>query len=492
MHFTRLTALAVVFTAASTQAVQLNEGPVVAAPCVFGVDETTFSAPGVPIGAKRMQRKRAGFDLPAFPIEPITGAEPDFDELPFLNQVFFADAFSIGQDVINATPPNSGVSFIDVPPMGWGAIAFSVSRATKGEPGSVMFDQYLKPDGTGGDIYSFTLPGSTFASGVAPCYPTDTAQLAQDSPSIGLFDGTSQGEMTYLDLYVPAYMAGSPARDFVPDQPVAFFSVRDEDAHPRDGSPSLVPAGWFDDGSPQSGATILMTRWIMGVGGGFWTTPKVHLNYDELGLQEDDDIDALAVSQAQCLALFSIVNTGGGLAEQLQVVKWGCGSAWAGGGVEVGEYRDQSTMEPVARSMDIEADGEIDGLCTIDPSDQELGSCGPYYGWPTGKSAFKKELAAQVYRDDAATLPTATLVIDGISPAYAGKRLHVYVLVNGFAPIKVYDELIVTTTDPTRTIPFASPFLGGSPGGASLCMDFAAVIVPAPKVGAVISGLRLY
>lgn len=484
-----LTALAVALTA-STASSQLQEGPVLGAPNAFGVDDATFSAPGVPVPADRLQRKRVGF-VSSTTVGRTVGPEPDWDGLPFLNQAFVADAFSIGQDVVNATVPSGGVSTIAVPPGGWGAIAYSVTRDTTGTPGSVVAEQSLELDGPGADLFSHVLPTSTFAPSIAPCFPPTTSQLAQDSPSMGLFDGTNPGEMTYFDLYLPSYYAGSPARDLVPDEPRVFFSVRDVDVSGPGGS--LVPPAWFDDGSSPSGATILVTRWVITGGGtsGFWTVPRVFLNYDELGLDVDDDLDALALSTAQCLALFSIVSKGAGLGEQLQVVAWPCGPVFSGTSTQVGEYRDPLN-NAAARNMDLANDADIDGLCTIDPSGQDVGTCSPYYGWPVAKSAFNKKLSAQIWRDEAAPLPTATLVIDGVEPAFAGKTLAVYALIGGFAPIKIYEELLLPTTKPTRTLPFPSNVLGGGPPGPSVCIDFAPIIGPAPKVGGIVSSLRVF
>ncbi len=416
-----------------------SEGPLHATPAMILVGSGTVSSSGA-LADNLLHRKRAGFVPFVGESLPLNPAEPRFTTAELFGggspPPFTVNALSVGLDVVLAQVPSAGQSRIQIPPQAWGALLFSVTRATPGEAGSLIATEQAALDGAGADLFTLTLPGSDMPASVLPCYPQDAPQRSLDSTEMDLFDGVNEGEISAVDYYIPLYTAGNPIRPRLPDNPTVFFSVAHDDVFPAVG-PSTVPAAWFPASTPSS-ATILRTTWDPFLQA--WSTPQEHLPYTALGLDLEDDIDALAVDMDQRLILFSIVATGTStLDEQLQIAHYpppppggtgaadGAGEAgWAGGavgpgdgsgdggGTSVGVYVTEDGTESVASRLRMGRDGDVDSTCTIDPGEQG-DALSLSFGSPVATITPLKIMPSGVYRDERIGGPTLTATVSGVS-----------------------------------------------------------------------------
>lgn len=481
---TWLAAAAVLLAAPTPGAQEQTEGTQMAAPVAYGlVEGTAVATPPFSTGPNAIQRKHAGFVFG----EEVAGFESipvQWSLLPFVGQPFEVDAFSTGQDVVNATTPEGGVSVIDFSvSMAWNTTLFTVESGSPGEPGSIVDTRLAAPAGNGADLFSANLPGSSFDASIAACYPTDTAQLALDAPALGIIPNPG-AEMRWVDVVLPNYSTGAAAFLLLPSQPTVYFSVRNDDL-------ALVPGAWFA-GTPPSGATILRTTWAGG-----WSPPVPHLTYAQLGLHADDDIDAVAVEETRCKALFSIASKTGLLDEQLQIAEWSCtdsiadGGGGAGGSAMVGKYFVEPGGETVGASFGLVDGADIDGVCTRDPGGQVVDECNPFFGWPLGKVAGSKELSFQVYRDaTTAGLGTITFAIDGASNAERSQLLQLWMVPPVISPVLLWTEPAAGPA--RRTITLSDPLLNVAVGDG-ICLGFTVITTPpSPKLVAPYVQLRIF
>lgn len=311
-----------------------------------------------------------------------------------------------------------------------------------------------------------------------------------------LFTGVSPGEISALDFYTPLYEAGPPVRPFLPDEPTVFFSVSHEAVFPSGGGLSSVPPVWFAGSSPSS-ATILRTTWMKLAGA--WSTPVVHLPYGALGLDIEDDIDALAVDQPKCLLLFSIAKTATStLAEQLQIASWPCPDSarapeppWGGytSGTSTGVYvTGGAGSSSMASRTRVGTDGDVDGVCTVDPGKQEPFSAAVSYGSPVAMITPLKILGSGVYRDSGALGPTITMTVTGLPtgptfpPAFAEMWAGTPGIGGGYFlfPVPFYSELLDGSVPfDFRDVSFTAPSLGVISG---LFVDFFWVVRPSTTI----------
>jgi hypothetical protein len=419
-----------------------TEGPLVGLPATILVGPGTESSAG-PMSSFDFHRKTAGFVGYNASATVDASADPLFTTSAMFNNGlgppdFHVDAISCGLEVLEVMPPEGGVSEVAIAPGDWSVLVYSVTRATAGEPGSLLESETLAPGGAGADLFSLTLPGSDIPPDVVSCYPIDVPQRTLGATEMDLAGpaGVTSSELASLDYQMTLYQAGPPIRASLPDDPIVFFSVDTESVFPPGGGPSKVPAAWFDCGLP-SPASILKTQWdpVMGK----WKPPKVHLAYDQLGLDQHDDIDALAVDRDSCLLLFSIRATATStLAEQLQVATWDClaGNPACTGRVPTGILVEPATdadgPTPVASRTGAKESsagtpsGDIDGVCVIDPGTQ--GAMALAVGTPTGKGPAVRAMSAAIFRDDddVAGGPTLTMTVSGLQPATAYDRFELW------------------------------------------------------------------
>ena len=452
-----------------------TEGPLAGTPAVVLVEDGT-TGPGGMLASDTMHRKSAGFGAyapngPSFGItDPLFTMDAMFGGgLPV---PFEINAYSIGLDCLLATPPVGGKSFTMVPPTAWGAILFSVTPGTSGESGSLIEAQASASDGAAADFFTLMIPGSNLPPSVTPCYPQDRPQLALDSADMGLFVPFAPGNVTAVDIYTPLYHAGPPITGLLPAAPTVYFSVSKDAIVPPMG-PSLVPTFWFAGSAPSS-ATILKTTWSPTMG--MWSAPTVHIPYFDLGLDVCDDIDALAVDEAKCLLMFSIVATPGTtIDDQLTIASWPKPDAPADAGVSTGTYvtSESGGTETVASRARAGSDGDIDGTCVIDPQGNEQTGGGPattfIYGSPVFPATPEKVLGAGLYRDEAMGGPTLTPVVHGvpIGPTSPRQRLELWPAFQPpLGPYVVIPPIYIEPLDGTIPLPYRELPLVIPPFGA--------------------------
>ncbi len=197
------------------------------------------------------------------------------------------DAMSIGLDWVLA----DATGHVQVPVGRWGALTFSVAATAMGTSGSAVANEAAGPDGPGGAMFSYLLPQS-----VAPAYLVGRTRRAMAQAEIGL--PPARGDVDGLDQFIPLYRldpaTASPTRG-VPAQPTLYFSV-------SNATLARVPASWWGN-TPPSGATVFMTTWVSTAQR--WGCVSVWKSFRDLGLDQCEDVDALAYDAAQSRLLFS-------------------------------------------------------------------------------------------------------------------------------------------------------------------------------------------
>jgi len=473
MMIKRTIALLGVLAAFTPLAAQTNsEGVFLGTPAALLVDAGTHQG-GAPLADNLLYRRTAGFAALGPEVSPGVGVEPVFTTTALFGDGlappnFRINAISLGLDVVLSDPPVAGKAFVNVPPQAWGALLFSVTRTSKGAPGSVIESEFLSPGGAGADLFSLMLPGSFLHPSVQPCYPADRPQRAMDALELGI-DAFPPGDFTAGDFFIPLYEAGTPIRASLPNAPTLFFSIHKDDVFPPTG-PSLVPPGWFGVSLPSS-ATILVTQWIPS--NSSWTTPKVHISYTNLGLSLTDDVDALAVDRDDEILLFSIARTATStLEEQLQIAYWGSHDSFSGGGTtaSTGRYYHHDSSggsESVAATAGVGETDDVDLSCTIDPGEQG-NALSMSIGTPAGKITPFKLIPGSLFRDEDSAGPTITITGSNIpvGPTTPLQTLDVWLgapLGGGsyfLFPFPLYSEAL-TGVNPlsTRSVSFSDPSL---------------------------------
>ncbi len=321
----------------------ISDSPLAGLPFGLSVDATTYGATGALLDRARVYAKDVGWNDTA-PVEPVPGpGRPDFRMaalFPGLVVLPDLDAISVGIDWILGD--DTGVA--SVPPGHWGALTFSVSRATLGAAGSRLALERLAADGVAADILSYILPGSS-----VPAELTDKVHLAQDSREVSIFDGNvlHRGNIDAHDVFLSLYEL-DPALVAVLPPPRFLFSV-------TAASLAAVPSAWWGGTTP-SGATVLAMTWT----GSAWTVPSVFLRFDHFGLPAAAELDALAVDLPQGRVLFS---TAGALpAEQIRFGRL----AGSGGLINLANYRlpDQT---PIGPRLGLVIGDDLDAICALDP-----------------------------------------------------------------------------------------------------------------------------
>jgi hypothetical protein len=167
-----------------------------ALPHGFSVDPSTL-LPGVTAGS--VEFSDVGIDAILPPSLP--PGVPDFGA--FLAGVpVDLDALSLGWDWVVSNTIGEAV----IPPDQWGAITFSVSRATVGLPGSLLAGASLEPDGAAADLFGYVIPGSNL-----PAPFVGVPFRAQDSRETSTFLGGLPGNLDAHDLYIALLYQENPA-----------------------------------------------------------------------------------------------------------------------------------------------------------------------------------------------------------------------------------------------------------------------------------------
>jgi hypothetical protein len=450
----------------------VSEGVLVGTPAAVFVEMGTHQGT-TPLADNLLYRRTAGFSSLLPEVIPSSANEPEFTTTAifgdgFAPPPFRINALSIGLDVVLSDPPVAGEALVNVPVGAWGALLFSVTRTSMGAPGSLIESERLGPGGVGADLFSMMLPGSSLPPTVAGCYPTDRFQRAVDALETGI-DPFPLGDLTAGDFYIPLYETGAPVRATLPDTPLVFFSIHKADIFPSTG-PSPVPSGWFGTTTP-SPATILVTQWNRVTSS--WSTPVVHIAYNNLGLAVDDDVDALAVDFDDEILLFSIAKTANStLDEQLQIAYWGSHDSFLGGGTSAstGNYvhdDGEGGTESVVRTGGAGETDDVNLTCTIDPG--EMGDpLSLSISTPAGKVTPFKFIPGSIFRDEDSAGPTITLTGTNIptGPTFPLETLEIWLGAplggTGYFlfPFPLYSEFLNgTNPQSTRAISFSDPSL---------------------------------
>lgn len=188
------------------------------------------------------------------------------------------DAHSLGLDWI--TVERGGL--VRVPAGNWSGLAFSVTRSSRGTGGQIA-GEVARTDANakaGADVFSFIYRGSALPPPVV-----DVTQRSNDANEIRV---PGSLEIDAIDLYAPLYRL---AAELALKIPVAryYFSVSKE-------SLGLVPPAWWN-GKPKSGATIFESKWDSTTKK--WSCPKGVFAPKDLGLTDDEDVDAFSYDSVQ-------------------------------------------------------------------------------------------------------------------------------------------------------------------------------------------------
>jgi hypothetical protein len=411
MRFTQLLAAACAGAAAAAQCPE-SRGIFAGSGAAMSVDGSTGG-----FDSGTLYLKRVGFNTappsqwtnafgPSFRVEDAFTACGAAAPLPDL------DAMSLGQDWVLADNATGRVS---VPAGRWAAIRFSVTRGTVGRPGSRLAEEVASGFGTGADVFSYVLPGSTLPGDVVSA----GTLRAQDRAEIDL-GGTQANppDVDALDDVIPFYDRVGGWPPVLTMQPTFYFSV-------SAGTVTRVPMSWWQrpNGTPttRSAATILFMTWI-GQTQGQWSCPRVWRTYAELGLAPTEDVDALAIDLPNQRMLFSTKTT-----TRNPILFLHLGVLAAGGPVT---YTGQDG-EPISSKIGLLQNDDVDAICAMDPS-YPLGHGGPrnpfvhsigtpfpaLFGSPPAlsASAYRHAIAGREYFDTHVVgWPRAT----GVGPGFA-------------------------------------------------------------------------
>ncbi|MEM7204462.1 MAG: hypothetical protein AAF628_29660 [Planctomycetota bacterium] len=311
-----------------------SAGPFAGAPFVFStVDETVFST----------LLKCTGFEEAAEVTEP---GRPDIDIARVLAEKVGAfpgpgiDALSFGMDVLLV----DDLGVVDVPPGRWGALTFSVTEAATGTSG-VVADEVGSPDGAAGDVFSYVFPGSVLSpfGGVV--------HRAQDASEFWP-SGTPVTDLDALDLHGPLWLMDELLFSALKDgRFFVYFSVSNN-------ALGEVPPGWFGPKGP-SGASILCMEWSPDTEQ--WGDPVELYSHEDLGLDIDEDVDALAVDLSGGEPKL-LLSTAGPARDQLLVA-----FPSRDGAAALVVYKSRSGR-PVWESLGLQGGDDIDAICDIDPT----------------------------------------------------------------------------------------------------------------------------
>ncbi|MGE3171854.1 MAG: hypothetical protein AB7O97_04460 [Planctomycetota bacterium] len=329
---------------------QKSEGPLLGLPQVMLFDALSpVGTPGV------LQWKGIGFATTApaawAPAPAQFPAVPDFATL--FGGPRQIDGISSGYDWVWSLPDGTAS-----PEAGdWGAITFSVTRGTLGDPAGKIAGEVAAADGAAADVWANVLPGS-----LLPADLVGVTFRALDSTEFGAFAPGQPADLVAHDLLLgliyrenPQLVAALPFR-------AVFFTVTAADA------PNVPAAWWGTPPAPVSGATILRTDWT----GSSWTTPAPFLLPADLGLGDQEDVDALAVDFQRGRVLFSTARIAGQpLRDPLLFAQLGI----VGHSVyrlPPDPLRPLDPPVPVSQHVGLRGGGggpdDIDGICSLDPT----------------------------------------------------------------------------------------------------------------------------
>lgn len=383
-----------------------SHGPFIGTP--LGV--SLAADPLVPFAAGAVYFKRQGFSQAAPGVWSDDGQRPDFDIARALTSRVSCpatrmpdiDAMSIGLDWILADDATGRVPvLIDR----WGALTFSVTRGTTGASRSTIAGEATRADGAAADVFSYVLPGSAL-----PPELVDRTDRAHDSREIDLGDpAAARRDVDGLDHMMSMY--DSPELlSLLPPDPTFYFSV-------SFATIPDVPAAWWLDlngsATPRSAASILCTTWSRRLRA--WSCPRVFKTFRDLGLDQLEDVDALAIDIPNQRILFS---TRTRTRNPLLFVF--CGARANPGGDT--PYSGPDGV-PISQKIGLIEGDDIDAVCAMDPSIRSQGGgFSPFFfyqGTPRPKifPPSPQRLSASSFRGTAAGVPALRSHLIGYPPS---------------------------------------------------------------------------
>ncbi len=349
-----------------------SDGPFAGTAGTFSMDHATTAASGGTAGGD-LHVKKYGYTT--MPPQVWPAGTPDFSP----NSLIFApaclvgpgfrtlvnvDAFSIGVDQIFVDPA-SGTA--DMTPPQWDALHFSVTQGTSGAAGSRVADETAGSEGAAGDLFTYVVPGS--ARGWAMV--VDIVYRALDSGEIAL--GGPVPDIDGYDFFLYEYQLPPNCRTApLPLQPTFYFSVDNASL------PFIHPTWWA--GTSPSGATILQTSWT----GLSWTCPQPFVTFAQLGLAQDEDIDAIAIDRDRAGATHTmILSTDTSIVPRNPLLAVDI-SAIAAPTLPVFVYTVEvdGVTGPVSSRLGLEGADDIDAVCLVDPATERMGMPQPPFPIP--------------------------------------------------------------------------------------------------------------
>lgn len=394
--------LATITLLAASAVAQTSAGPFLACALHHTVGGMTIGPSGSVLQPGRLYLKRAGFvdTISAVPFptpRPQFGIMPMFGPPAALPPGFRLNALSSGYHTIFFTYNTSGQPVLSVPMGSWGALVYSISRMSPGTGDPLVAIEAAKPEGAGGDVFSWILPGSDLPPGLAACMPTEQAQRAIDSTEMGLsFMPGMRPEVTDFDIFLPLYETEGSLPGLLDDDPWVYFAL------PAAVAADPAIASWFamrgglpvpPPGNIGSGATVLRMQWNSTAPVPGWSLPEVYVTWNELNLAMTDEIDALAVQENSDRVLLSL--RGAPLGQQLMVT---AKAGPAGGWIPARPYYYEDGSDAVVMIADkigAAGGGDVDAVCEPDPTGQSVAAaafasivdCRDYLGFPVTLAA---------------------------------------------------------------------------------------------------------
>ena len=283
---------------------------------------------------------RNGFGTPATTLPPVLGAADLQAIFAFYGAppTIDVDDFSTGRDDVLF----DGMGVMQVPPVSWGVISFSLRDGAVGIPGSRIAQQAAEGD-LGAALFSWIMPGSA-----VPPQLIGRTERSHSVKDLGL-DSPDPVEVDGLDVPQAIY-----------------FTV----SHATRGD---VPASWWlwaGGATLPSGATILRT--LKTSHASAWSPPHVFVPYTQLGLGQNEDIDALAYDDVRQKLLLSTVGTA-----RDQLLVFDLGSDGGAGMAMLQDAKLPDGVSKVSEHIGKAENDDVDAVCTLDPQIRTVGSPAP-------------------------------------------------------------------------------------------------------------------
>ena len=288
--------------------------------------------------------------LQAVPIPALPELQPDLGSIlaqwgapPALD----IDDYSTGRDELLFSCDGT----LAVPPNSWSVWSFSLTTTAVGEAGSVIAEEALNGD-VGAALFSYVLP-----NGSLPDEVEGETLRSHSRRDLGLnvgdeVDGIDFQLILGLDQGLNNNGAAIDVEpgfaSLIPATPRFYFTVSSATKH-------LVPAPWWS-GTPQSGASVFCSTWLSPTAG--WSRPFVFRPFFDLGLGQNDDIDALAYDFVNDRILFSLVGTS---RDQFLTINQCVDGPMV-------EPIKLANGNPVSESVGKGTTDDVDAVCTLDPT----------------------------------------------------------------------------------------------------------------------------